>query len=87
MIVAEHDSVADVHTVREIAPEHCHMRIYSKFGLTKDDVVTFADIMGSAAVPEGDNKDHGNSSTQASASEDDESSELIARVRRGHYDV
>jgi len=60
-------------------------RIYSKFGLTPDDVTTFADIMQSPAVPDG------KPSTSGPASDDDESSELIPRikqqVRRGHYDV
>jgi hypothetical protein len=59
-------------------------RIHAKFGLSKDDVISFADIMQSPAVPAFEAQGH---------AEEDENAELIpslamsAKVRRGTYDV
>ena len=59
-------------------------RIHAKFGLSKDDVISFADIMQSPAVPAFEAGGH---------AEEDENAELIpslamsAKVRRGTYDV
>ena len=63
-------------------------RIHDKFGLSHDDVVSFADIMQSPAVPAGE---FGGASDEAG----DETAVLIpsgakdleAKVRRGAYDV
>ena len=59
-------------------------RIHAKFGLSKADVISFADIMQSPAVPAFEAQGH---------AEEDENAELIpslamsAKVRRGTYDV
>ena len=60
-------------------------RLHSKFGLSQDDVVSFDDIMHSAAVPD---------APLAASDDGDETAVLIpssnglqAQVRRGAYDV
>ena len=71
-------------------------RINAKFGLSRDDVVSFADIMQSAAVPSGQAQQERAGLLSGGGEEDqgDEQGELIpeqqrlvANVRRGAYDV
>ena len=77
-------------------------RIHAKFGLSKEDVISFADIMGSAAVPAGDHEKRGLLSgdheggggrspellpTAGDEAEVLEHARLAQQVRRGAYDV
>lgn len=45
VVVAEHESSPDVHAIRQIVPEHCHLHIYSK---TSEGCAAFNNLEGSS---------------------------------------